>query len=217
MGVDGARGNDEIAIARRYDGWFDELITVKGKDVATQGTHPHGSDLAGLVVKYHRNGAHIVFDGGETTGAQAAGHLKEKGLDVHVHLGVDQSIRRTVDQKMRFFNKRAEVIWKFREALDPGQDGGSPIALPDDPMLVSDLTAVHWELTPNGIKVTPKRDVVKILGRSPDRGDAVQMAWSAGDRSQTLLPNWRPDQMVGTMAAKSRPTVNYGPRRGLRR
>lgn len=217
LGVDGARGNDDIAIARRHDGWFAPLITFKGRDIAAAGTEPHGTDLASLVVKYHRNAAKVVFDGGETTGAQAAGHLKEKGMDVHVHLGMDPSVRRTVDQKLRFFNKRAEIIWRFREALDPGQDGGSPIMLPDDQMLVSDLTAVHWELTPNGIKVTPKKDVVKLLKRSPDRGDAVQMCWSEGDKSQALLPDWRPDQRVGTMAGKRRPQVNFGPRSGHRR
>lgn len=139
-------------------------------------------------------------------------------MDVVAHLGVDKSIRKTegAGKKLGFYNKRAEIIWRFREALDPGQDGGSPIALPDDQMLVSDLTATHWELTPAGIKVTPKKDVVKLLGRSPDRGDAVQMAWSAGTKSQTLLPDWRPDQRVGTMADKRRPQVNTG-RRGLRR
>lgn len=213
MGIDGARGNDEIVIARRHDGWFDELITVKGRDLATVGNEPHGSDLAAHAVKYHRNSAVMVFDAGETTGAQAVGHLKEKGLEVYAHLGLDKSIRRTVDQKLRFYNKRAEVIWRFREALDPGQDGGSPIALPDDQMLVSDLTATHWELTPNGIKVTPKRDVVKLLGRSPDRGDAVCMAWSAGEQISNLMMNWRPDQRSGTLAGKRRPQVNLGPRR----
>ncbi len=212
MGVDGARGVDEIAVARRHDGWFAPLLTCKGRDIASEGTEPHGTDLAGYVVKHHRNSAVIVFDGGETTGAQAAGHLKEKGMDIVVHLGIDKSIRRTIDQKMKFFNKRAEIIWRFREALDPGQDGGSPIALPDDPMLVSDLTAVRWTLTPNGIKVTPKRDVVKELGRSTDRGDAVEMCWSAGDKMQTMAMEWRPDQRGGRMA-KHRPQVNLGPRR----
>ena len=138
-------------------------------------------------------------------------------MDVVAHLGVDPSTKRTIDQKLRFFNKRAEVIWRFREALDPGQDGGSPIALPDDQMLVSDLTAVHWELTANGIKVTPKRDVVKLLGRSPDRGDAVQMCWSAGDKAMTMATEWRADQRVGTLASKRRPQVNFGPRNGHRR
>ena len=217
MGIDGARGTDEVAIACRYDGWYAPIIAKKGRELAEEGTHVSGSDLAGWCVKHHRNAAIMVFDGGETTGAQAAGHLKEKGMEVYVHLGMDKSVRRTKDQKLRFYNKRSEIIWKFREALDPGQDGGSPIALPDDQMLVSDLTAVHWELTPNGIKVTPKKDVVKVLGRSPDRGDAVQMAWSQGDISRNLMPDWRPDQMVGTMAGKRRPQVNFGPRRGHRR
>ena len=218
MGVDGARGGDEIALAIRHDGYFRELITAKGRDIALgESKEVHGTDLAAFVVKYHRNNSTIIFDAGETTGAQAYGHLKEKGLEVRAHLGVDKSVRRTEDKKLNFYNKRAEIIWRFREALDPGQDGGSPIALPDDAMLVSDLTATHWELTPNGIKVTPKRDVVKLLGRSPDRGDAVQMCWSDGTKSQTLLPDWRPDQRVGTMADRKRPQVNFGPRRGRRR
>ena len=218
IGVDGARGNDEAALAIRHDGYYRELITIKGRDIAMGDTKEvHGTDLAALVLKHHRNDSHIVFDVGETTGAQAFGHRKEKGFECSGHLGVDKSVRRTDDKKLNFFNKRAEIIWRFREALDPGQDGGSPIALPDDQMLVSDLTATHWELTPNGIKVTPKKDVVKQLGRSPDRGDAVQMAWSGGPKAQNLLPDWRPDQRVGTLADKRRPQVNMGPRRGPRR
>ena len=217
MGIDGARGNDEIAIARRHDGWFAPMITMKGRDIATVGNEPHGTDLAALAIKYHRNEATMVFDAGETTGAQAVGHLKEKGMDVIAHLGVDKSVRRSRDQKLRFTNKRSEIIWRFREALDPGQDGGSPVALPDDPMLVSDLTATHWELTPNGIKVTPKRDVVKLLGRSPDRGDAVMMAWSAGEHNTSLLGEWREDQRGGMLGGKRVPQVNFGPRRAPRR
>ena len=213
MGVDGARGNDEIALARRHDGWFDEIITQKGRTLATEGSEPHGSDLAAYAIKYHRNNAELIFDAGETTGAQAVGHLKEKGLRVHAHLGMDKTVRRTIDQKLQFFNKRAEVIWRLREALDPGQDGGSPIALPDDQTLVSDLTIVRWELTPNGIKVTPKRDVVKELGRSPDRGDAVCMCWSVGEKALTLMNEWRADQRGGILGRKRHPVVNMGPRR----
>jgi len=210
MGVDGARGGkDEVAIAIRHDGWFAEIITASSKDT------PHGSDLAALVIKHRRNDSIVVIDCGETTGAQAFGHLTENGVECVAHLGVDPSVRRTEDRKLKFFNKRAELIWRFREALDPGQDGGSPIALPDDPMLVSDLTATTWELTANGIKVTPKKDVVKLLGRSPDRGDAVMMAWSAGDKARTMAMEWRQDQRTGSMR-KRIPAVNYGPRRRQR-
>lgn len=102
--------------------------------------------------------------------------------------------------------------WRFREALDPGQDGGSPIALPPDPILVSDLTALTWELTPHGIKITPKKDLVKRLGRSPDRGDAVVMSWFDGARAATHIQEWRPDQRVGGPSYKRHPQVNFGPR-----
>jgi len=208
MGVDGARKQDDSCISIRHDGWFAELICAPGTET------PHGIDLAAKVIKHRRNDSMVILDVGETTGAQAYGHLSENGCLVKGHLGVDDSIRRTAEKKLKFFNQRAEVIWRFREALDPGQDGGSPIALPDDAMLVSDLTATHWELTPNGIKVTPKKDVVKELGRSPNRGDAVQMAWSAGDKAMTMATEWRADQRVGTLAAKKKyPQVNMGPRR----
>ncbi len=101
------------------------------------------------------------------------------------------------------------------EALDPHQDGGSPIALPDDLLLKADLTILTWELTPNGIKVMTKKDAVKLLGRSPDRGDAVVQAWSSGPRAVTHLHEWRKDQMAGTMLGNvnRRPSVNMGPRR----
>jgi len=211
MGIDGARGKDESAISIRHDGWFAPLICAPGAET------PHGTDLAAKVIKHRRHDSVVVLDVGETTGAQAYGHLTENGVTCVGHLGVDPSVRRTEDKKLKFFNKRAEIIWRFREALDPGQDGGSPIALPDDPMLVSDLTATTWELTPNGIKVTPKKDVVKLLRRSPDRGDAVMMCWSAGDKALTMATAWRQDQRVGTLAGKRQPQVNYGPRRGSRR
>src|SRR4051812_13855711 len=45
-----------------------------------------------------------------------------------------------------FANKRAEVWWKFREALDPDQPDGSAIALPPDPELRADLCAPTWKL-----------------------------------------------------------------------
>lgn len=209
IGVDAARRKDETVLAPRYDGFYPDLIAVPGIET------PHGRDVAALVLKHRKHGAIPVIDVGETNGAQAYAHLEENGVECIQHLGMDPSIRRTKEKQLKFFNKRAEVYWRFMEALDPQQDGGSPIALPDDPMLVSDLTALTWELTPNGIKVLPKKDVIKLLGRSTDRGDAVVQSWSAGEKAITHLHEWRADQVVGTMHAKHkrRPAVNLGPRR----
>jgi hypothetical protein len=63
---------------------------------------------------------------------------------------------------------RSAAYWKFKEALDPSQPGGSPIMLPDDRELLAELTAVDFEITTRGIKAEPKEKVMDKLGRSPD-------------------------------------------------
>ena len=47
---------------------------------------------------------------------------------------------------------------------------------------MADLTTPTFEVGSRGIKVETKEEIVKRLGRSPDRGDAVVMAWAGGDR-----------------------------------
>lgn len=209
IGVDGASKKDEAVLAPRYDGFYPTLIAVPGTET------PHGRDLAALVLKHRKHSAIPVIDCGERTGAEAFAHLDENGVECQRHVGMDKSAARTKEKMLKFYNKRAEVYWKFMEALDPAQDGGSPIALPDDPMLKADLTILTWELTPNGIKVMSKKDAVALLGRSPDRGDAVVQSWSSGPRAVTHLHEWRKDQIAGTMLGKinRRPSVNLGPRR----
>ncbi len=209
IGVDCARKKDQTVLAPRHDGWYAPLIAVPGIQT------PHGTDAAALVIKHRRHDAVVIIDVGETVGAQCYAHLKDQGIEVRAHLGIDPSVKKSAEKQLGFFNKRAELYWLFMEALDPGQDGGSPIALPDDPELTSDLTALRWTLTANGIKVTSKRDVVAELGRSTDKGDAVVQAWSDGPKAITHWQEWRPDQRVGKMpraAGRRQPQVDFGPR-----
>ena len=110
---------------------------------------------------------------------------------VFAYNGANASKARTADRQLGFFNKRAESWWRLREALDPDQENGSPLALPPDAELAADLVAAHWRLTPRGIQVENKNDIVKRLGRSPDRGDAMVMAWSEGAMLQTHEQIWR--------------------------
>jgi hypothetical protein len=91
---------------------------------------------------------------------------------------------------MPFTNTRSAALWLFREALDPGQPGGSPIMLPPDPKLVADLTAPTFKPTGHGIDVESKEKVCARLGRSTDRGDAVMMAWFEGPRMLTNAMDW---------------------------
>ena len=109
-----------------------------------------------------------------------------------------------------FVNKRAEAWWRFREALDPDQEGGSPICLPPDAGILGDLTAPRYELMPRGIKVEAKVEVKKRLGRSPDDGDSIVMAWSEGQTlavrkfSRLNMAGRRPSVQVGYAKAKGR-------------
>lgn len=97
----------------------------------------------------------------------------------------EQHHRRDQNGEFEFFNNRAAAWWNLRELLDPAQPGGSHIMLPDDENLKADLTAPKWVLSESGsppkIKVEPKEEIRKRLGRSPDTGDAVVMLfWTAG-------------------------------------
>ncbi len=111
-------------------------------------------------------------------------HLQSNGVLVHGHKGAERSNARAKDRKLGFANKRSEAWWLFREALDPDQPGGSAIRLPPDTSLMADLASTKFTTTTVSgrlvIAAERKEDVVSRLGRSPDRGDAVVMAFTKG-------------------------------------
>lgn len=182
IGVDVAQGgDDDTTLARRHDGWFDKIIVVPGKQT------PDGASVAGLVVAHRRNGAEVVIDLGGGYGGAAYEWLTDQGgIKVHAYKGAEGGPGRTIEGKLTFSNRRSRAYWRFREALDPGQPGGSPIMLPPDPALVADLTSPTFKVGPNGIQLESKESIVKRLGRSPDKGDAVVMAWEQGLKTPSV-------------------------------
>jgi hypothetical protein len=193
VGVDCSGGGDDpMVIATRHDGWFDRPVKIKGSAIPMERS---GAFCAGQVMTYRRGDADIVIDMGGGYGSPTYEHLRANQIDVRAYKGAEASTRRSRDGKIRFTNKRTAALWQFREALDPGQPGGSPIALPDSAELMADLTAPTFEVTPNGIKAESKEDVCKRLGRSTNEGDAVIMAWFEGPRQITHALEWA-DQRV---------------------
>ncbi len=58
---------------------------------------------------------------------------------------------------------------------DPGQDNGG--AIPEDAKLSAELHALVWDKVDDGpLKLIDKRELRKILGRSPDRYDALALS-----------------------------------------
>ena len=128
-----------------------------------------------------RDGASINLDA-IGVGSSVQDHIKDSNLE-HVPLnGAERSTRATQDGSFGFVTKRSEMYWSVREALDP--DYGIDIALPPDQGLQADLTAPRYTVRPGDppkIYVESKEDIIKRLGRSPDKGDAVVYSWAAGD------------------------------------
>jgi hypothetical protein len=182
IGVDVAQGGkDKTVLAIRHDGWFDRLRDKPGTET------PSGSEVAGFVFGFRRDDCPVIVDVGGGYGSAAVMQLEANNVIVHRYLGSKAAQTRTKDRGLQFANVRTESYWRFREALDPEQPGGSSIALPDDPELVADLVAPRYFLRPNGrVQITPKEDLVEKIGRSPDKGDAVIMAWWQGTKMAHL-------------------------------
>jgi len=136
-------------------------------------------------------------------GSGVYSHLKNnvQSLTLYGHNGANSSAKKARDGKLGFTNKRAEVWWKFREALEPNL--GEPVALPPDPELLADLTAPTWKLGKNGIQIEEKVAIKARLGRSPDKGDAVVNAWGYGEDSVSARIRTHSNP-------KGRPVVNLG-------
>ena len=180
-------GGNKTVLSARHDGWFAPLISVPGNET------PLGSDVAALIIKHRRNNAVVVLDMGGGYGLGAFEHMKDNKIDCLSFMGGKASGERTVDRLLGFKNLRAQAVWRLREALDPDQPGGSSIALPKDGEMMADLASyrVKGDPTAGGILLEEKAEQSKRLGRSPDKGDAVVMAWWAGPTHVTHGRIWR--------------------------
>lgn len=175
MGFDPAGGGSDAAeLCWRHGGWYAPIITAKGEQTAD------GSASAATITRYRRDNAPVVVDVGGGYGGSVTLRLKDNGIAHAPFNGAGASHGKSKDGQLSFANKRAEAWWKFREELDPDQEGGSVIALPPDAELRADLAAPTYEVSARGILIESKDELRKRLGRSPGKGDAVVYCLSEG-------------------------------------
>lgn len=175
--LDPARGGDDrTALARRHEDWFDEVLAVPGK------LTKDGPSTAAFVMQHLRDGSAVAID---TIGIGSSAYdfcVQQKMRTVAV---VGSEVTNSMDKtgNFHFRNVRALMYWRIREALDP--QSGMDIALPPDPELFSELAAVRYKIVTMGrkaaIQCLSKDDIREILGRSPDKADAV---------AQTFIDNF---------------------------
>lgn len=170
VGVDVARGGgDNTAIAPLYGTWFDELLVYPGAETL------NGAITADYVLRVLDGSDAPVYIDSIGYGASALDHLAplhERTVSVN---NSSKSSRTDKSGKYGFTNLRAESYWKLREALDPAS--GEDIALPPSRQLRVDLCAPRYKIQGGKIALESKDDIKKRIGRSPDYGDAVVLAW----------------------------------------
>jgi hypothetical protein len=115
--------------------------------------------------------------------------LHEQGCLVQAFGAGNRTDRMDITNTFGFNNTRSSAWWGLREQLDPSAD--SDVCLPDDDMLLGDLSAPQWTVTSGGkIAVESKDEIEKRLGRSTDDGDAAVQAYFP--RSLPHAPSSRP-------------------------
>ena len=179
VGVDVARGGrDNLVIVKRYAQWFADPVKVPGVDVGD------GPTAAGIVQRELANEAHIGAINIDVIGVGSSPYDSLTAMYPGIAQAVNVSegstyaaMSKTVPPMplFRMKNLRAEMYWRFREALDP--DGGDNLALPPGNELVADLCAARYKVLAGGvIQIEDKDGIKKRIGRSPDVGEAVMLA-----------------------------------------
>jgi hypothetical protein len=102
----------------------------------------------------------------------------------------------------KYLNKRAEIWWAGRERSRPGIETWDLSAVDDD--VIHELTSPKYEILDNHgkIKIEPKDNIIKRLGFSPDRAEALLLAFLETHSEGQLLGAI----MATTMLGPSQPT-----------
>lgn len=170
VGIDPSRGGrDKTTEAKRYDNWFDYVKAWEGVIVKD------GAILAELVRQDIGNEKPSYFNI-DVSGIGSSGydHLKVMFENVRPFNPAEGSEYRDRSGKLKMRNKRAEMYWRTRDALDP--INGDDLALPPDTELLADLCSARYEVSSAGVKVEDKEAIKERIGRSPDVGEALMMA-----------------------------------------
>jgi hypothetical protein len=121
--------------------------------------------------------------------------------------------------RKKFMNRRAEIWWQGREMSRPDVKGWDLASVDDD--VLHELTSPRYEIMDSygKIKIEPKSDVIKRLGFSPDRAEALLLAFydavgigeisTAGLEQEIVITNTGPQ--IGGYGQPNRESLLRGP------
>jgi hypothetical protein len=192
-------GNDIVAACRRYKAeGFEHMPKILSVDVARMGDAQsvivlrqgrrvqilgkyRGLDtmqLADRILEFKEEHAPngIVVDGGGVGGG-VIDRLRQLGLTKGLF---EFNGGYAANEADKFFNRRAEVWSKMKEAIRAG------IELPDDPEAEADLTGLQYAFSPKQqLQLEKKEDLRRRGLASPDIADAIAMSFAVNVQPAT--------------------------------
>jgi hypothetical protein len=182
---DGVNDADRTAIAFRRGRMVFRLEYHQGLNTM---------QIAGKLAEYAKEmGPDAIFVDKGGLGAGVHDRLVELNIPV---IGVNSATAATDYE--RYENKRAEMWWTMKEWFDD-----QPCRIPNNPALISDLTAPQPKVSSNGRKLLEKKDDMKKRQvRSPDGGDAVALTFAepVAHRTVTLYGHRKVGKAAPTSA-----------------
>lgn len=171
LGVDVARfGSDETVIALR-----------RGPVVRLMGTYSHEDTMVttGRIVRaLSETGASVAKVDVVGLGAGVVDRLKEQKKPVR-----EMNAAEAAGDPERFANRRAEWYWALRERFQEGD-----IDLDPDEELAAQLSSIKYKIDSRGrIQIESKEDMKKRGLPSPDRADAVMLAFALNSKKLPIL------------------------------
>lgn len=186
LGIDPARGGADKAVFAPLHG-LDFAPLHKFPGVAT----PTGQSISEIAATLLAPNARASID---VIGIGSSGYdsMMQAELPVTpINFGAGTKAK-DKSGRLSFRNIRSAAYWFFREALDPGSK--SDVSLPDDSELLADLCAPNFSVVAGKILLEEKIQIKSRIGRSPDCGDAVVLAWYL---SAIGVVNWSSVQGLG--------------------
>jgi len=179
VGLDPARGGDTSTFIHRWGRQAFDLERIDSTDTM------HIAGRAARMLADDETIERIFVDVGGL-GAGIYDRLVEMGWGRKVS---PVNFGGKADDTRQYFNKRCEIWGRMRDWL---HDDVTP-SIPDDDGLHADLTAVAGDSFSSlgQLKLEPKEEVRKKLGRSPDAADALALTF-AQLLSQTLSTEYTP-------------------------
>lgn len=168
VGMDVASyGDDRTVLAFREGDHIVDLWSFKQSDAM------ESAGYAVLAIQEFMPNEFIIdLTGGWGTGIYAK--LKEQGVHMVCKITPVTFNAKPRFKKYRAFNMRSEMWLVFQERMREGR-----VTLPPDPDLLEEMAFIRFKILGDGaeMRIEPKEETKKLLGRSPDKADAAAMSF----------------------------------------